>query len=53
VAPCKKIRYADLPSARRALAIVRKKTTPGKKLPRGVHPCHACKGWHLTSKKAW
>jgi hypothetical protein len=52
VASCTKVRYVDLGSARRALAIVRKKAKPGAKVPCGVHPCAVCKGWRLTSKRS-
>jgi hypothetical protein len=52
MAPCTKVRYVDLASARTALAMVRKKAKPGAKAPRRVYPCEICKGWHLTSKKS-
>jgi hypothetical protein len=33
VAPCSKVRYVDMASARAALARVRKKAKPGAKVP--------------------
>ena len=46
---CSKSAYPNERAARKALSAVAKLDAPQSRREVAVHPCRACKAWHLTS----